>query len=610
MPGILDGWLSLGRDINRAKDGEKENQEGVVGEKMSSLTLDIDDAELIQLKKKWEQAWEGPSKDLQKRQERAEKYWRGKPKSLEETALSFLDERPVADNLIFEAVETFLPIVTRQNPEPVVFSDETQDSNSLAEKTRKVLISLADSGHLKLKVQDMVRHWSLYFLGAMKFGWSEREGEIDFKVVRPQRLVLDDEATVSPSGEYLGKYIGEVRDDSAEDLVSRFPEHEAFIREKVSGKMGTRIRYTEWWTDEMLFYTLGDKVLAKSRNPHWNYEEEVPQMDEYGVETVRKIAGWNHFKYPKKPYVFLTVFGLGLHPYDEVSIIEQNMSLQDMVVKRLEQIDRNADMTNGGIVVSGAASGLSKEEAAQASEALKSGGTIYVTGDAGSAVMRQTGTPMPSFVYDSLIDYRNELRSVFGVRASTAEGVVSTDTVRGKILAKSQDESRMAIVASRIEQVADTVFNWMVQLMCVYYDEPHLASYVGDEKTQEFVRVSRGDFRGKLVVSVKEGSMVPKDPLTKRNEAIDLWSANALDPVTLFERLDFPNPRDAAMKLYTWQSNPGALFPGAAAVPPMGGPSGEPKAPQGEEAKIPPQSPSAAVEVPLAQADISNVPIQ
>ena len=95
----------------------------------------------------------------------------------------------------------------------------------------------------------------------------------------------------------------------------------------------------------------------------------------------------------------------------------------------------------------------------------------------------------------------------------------------------------------------------------VYYDEPHMASILGSENTFETVEIQNSDLNRKLTVSVKEGSMIPKDPLTQANQAIDLFQAGALDPITLHERLDDPNPRETVKKLVTFQSNPSSLFP-------------------------------------------------
>src|SRR3990167_4821204 len=98
--------------------------------------------------------------------------------------------------------------------------------------------------------------------------------------------------------------------------------------------------------------------------------------------------------------------------------------------------------------------------------------------------------------------------------------------------------------------------------MYVYYDEPHFASILGKERTREYIQLVNSEFgKTKLLVGVKEGSMIPHDPVNKRNEAIDLWTAQGIDPITFFDRLEFPNPREAAKNLFLWKADPIALFP-------------------------------------------------
>ena len=55
--------------------------------------------------------------------------------------------------------------------------------------------------------------------------------------------------------------------------------------------------------------------------------------------------------------------------------------------------------------------------------------------------------------------------------------------------------------------------------------------------------------------------MIPKDPASQRGEALELWAQNGIDPITFFDRLEFPNPRESAKNLYLWMSDPVALFP-------------------------------------------------
>jgi hypothetical protein len=382
----------------------------------------------------------------------------------------------------------------------------------------------------------------------------------------------------------------------------------AKLKEKYNGKTGTIVQYVEWWTDEYVFWTLDDLVLDKAKNPHWNYPGQEETTDEFGNATVVETEAQNHFPVPAKPYVFLSIFNLGLHPHDDTSVIEQNLRLQDLINKRISQIDKNADKTNGGTVISGGRSGLTKEEAELALRAWEKGGGIYIPdGDPAQAVMRYNGQPLPSFIYESLLDYRNELRGVFGVSASTGQGVASVDTVRGKILAKGADTSRIGGgISEYIEQFSDRVFNWMVQLMYVYYTEPHAASILGKESGREYIALKNSDFDRKITVSVKEGSLIPRDPLTERNEAVDLWSAGALDPITLFDKLDMPNPKELAQRLLVWKTDPAGLFPGMAPQ----APAGQPVPITGGKALQPPTEPGdVGSEEPVAESEMNQVPM-
>jgi hypothetical protein len=613
---LLSGFFSLSKNTNKVNKGAgDETREGLVSDVLPELTLEMTDEELKDVKNKWIKRWDEYSREIVKAQEESERYWLGKHFKITTNK----DERPLVDNLIFESTETFLPLVTRQNPEPMVETDSTEEGIALAEKVQKMLVFQADRQRLKLKVKSVVRHWAIYFLGCVKVGWSMQENDISTVVIRPQKLILDPESTINEGGEYQGEYIGEYRKDKASNLIKRFPNKKKEILAAAKDKLGSELQYIEWWSDEYVFWTMNDEVLGKSKNPHWNYDQKKieEQVDEFGnVNKVQiTIPGNNHFNRPKKPYVFLSVFNLGTQPHDATSLIQQSLAAQDLINKRLKQIDKNADNTNGGIAVSG--DSFSKEQASEAVEAYRKGGGIYVpSGDIRSAVGKIDMPALPNFVYESLMDYRNELRNIFGVRGSVPQGTMSEKTVRGKILTKTQDADRSALISEYIEQFADSIFNWWTQLFYVYYDEPHSASVLGKERALEYIELINTDFNRKLTVSVKEGSLIPKDELTQRNEAIDLWSANALDPITLFDRLKFPNPRESAKQLFLWQSNPISLFPDlqaeqqaamASQVEMAKGTAAEPAAPMPKVT----QSPKAPTSSPLDSVpDLSQVPIQ
>lgn len=554
MASFLDGFFSLGADANKAKEPEKETQQGVVSGFADELSLDKPDTELVELAKKWEQKWISSEvrKDLERKQDENEKYWKGDHHTL---AQKTTGKRELVDNLIFEAIETFLPVATRNNPEPVVQSDESDGGRLLAKKVADRLVDLADTLRLKLKLKKVVRHWALYYLGVAKVGWSQKTNEIALQVKRPQQLVLDPEA-ITDECDYDGEYLGEYKTETASDIVQKYPDKEEFIKKIANNQLGTKLRYIEWWTPSFVFWSLKDEILGKAKNPHWNYEQvqDIPKsVDEFGLyipPSQQAVQLPNFFSSPKVPYVFLSIFNLGKGPVDDSSLIEQVIPLQDVINKRQRQIDKNADRMNAGAILSG--DSFSRDQAKQAADAINAGKSVWVPrGNPNNAYKRDSGQSLPPFVYQSLIDYRNELRSIFGTTGLSSPGIKSEDTVRGKILVKGTDQDRATLVIDHVEQFVDCVFNWMVQLMYVYYDSPRSVSRIQGSDV-----IVRDEFVYPLVVSVKAGSLIPKDRLTLRNEAIDLWSAQALDPLTLFERLEDPNPQQSAQRLILWKTNP------------------------------------------------------
>ena len=595
MPNYADGYYSLNQNVNKYNEGNKPETSEGPSFLLDELELTMDDEELLDLKKKWETKFQPIKMEMEKKWERNQNYWLGKTfTTIDDTA----EDRPLADNVIFEALESFLPVATKQNPEPVVDADNTKEGNILADNVRLMLANLADTLSLKIQIKKMVRQWSLYYIGVAKVGWSQKNNDISLAIIRPHKIIIDPEATID-NGEYTGEYIGEYRCDTAENLMRRFPKKATLIKEMVKDKMGTDVTYIEWWTDDYVFWSVKDEIIGKVKNPHWNYEGEET-MDEYG----QPIEGEpnNHFPNRKKPYIFLSVFNLGLKPFDDTGLVEQVISTQDLINKRLKQIDRNADGTNGGAVVSG--DHFTKEQAGSVAKVLRKGGTLYVpTGDVNRAYRRDIAPPLPSFVYQSLQDYRASLMRVFGVTGVTSSGTKQEQTVRGKIMVRQQDTDRIGGgITEYIEQVVDNIFNWWVQLMYVYYDEPHSAAVIGKDRARQYITIKNSDLNRKLTVTVKEGSLIPKDSLTKRNEAIELWGAGALDPISLFAALDFPNPLESAKQLIIWKTNPMALIPDMA--PPM-----QPGQPPGGQAPAGGQPSSQASNMPDVMG-ASNQPIQ
>lgn len=513
----------------------------------------LSEEEIIDLTQNWKKTYDGYYKDIEATQDSAFAYWIGKQGGSDDT-MDQIAGRAIVDNRIFNALETFLPIATRANPEPLVTADNSPDGQQLAKDTKDALVHLADKLKLRMKLKGATRNWALMRLGVIAMDYDYLTDEIDIRVVHSKRIMLDPDGYIDDAGIFRGTWVGEPQPFTAKTLNEMFPGKKKEISEKAKGKKGTKLEIVKWWykgTD--VFFTLDSLVLAKRKNPHWNWDGEIKRPDpNTGAEISVEVQGTNHFPTPMAPYIFLSVFKTGLQPHDDTSLILQNLTLQDQVNKRMRQIDKNVDSQNNGIIVDGRV--FDQAQAAEAASGLRRGAAIRTMGDVNTTIKRDPAPALAGDIFNMLAISKSELDSVFGISGATPEGIKKEDSVRGKILTSQMDSSRIGGgITEYIEQVADTCYNWMVQMMMVHYDNEHYINLLGAEVGQEMIVLKNTRFTTPLTVTVKEGSLIPKDPLTQRNEAIDLWSANAIDPLNLYKKLEFPDPVGATNQLILWQ---------------------------------------------------------
>lgn len=602
--------LSLFSPFNKTGDAVSEQgQPDVIAEYRSAMP----DEDLIALKNQWKRDYSIYYRDdIESAQQTDYDYWLGK--QTKQTIEDMMDaNRSLVDNEVFIGLETFLPIATRSNPEPVVTVDQALGDQTLADLVRNSLYYQADRQKLRMLLKGATRDWALFKLGAIKLRWDNIENDIMTEVINPRRLILDPDGYVKEGGIFTGDYIGEIKMLSVSTLIELFPKEKDFIMGKGGGKKGTKLQIEEWWYKKKdYFFTLDDHILGKFKNHLWNYDGINPVTGE-------EVTGANHLSEPCDPYIFLGgIYSTRTQPHDDTTPVQQVLSAQDLVNRRFRQIDKNAESTNNGIVVNG---NLNSEQASLAAEAVRKGGAIRIPDknvDVRTAVMRLPAPPLADTVYENLQDARMLIANIYGTSGSTPQGQNDTDTVRGKILINQLDASRIGGgVTEYIEQVADMWYNKVLQIMYVYYDIPHYAAAVGVYGAQELIQLKNTDFAGEIMVTVKEGSMVPKDPLTLRNQAVDLWSANGLDPISLGKALEMPDPYEYAKNLLMWQMiqkgalPPQAMFPDFAAPPAQlpgqqpgtGGPAVSPPSNQGV---VNPAAPQGVAQ--QSQALMSSVP--
>lgn len=508
--------------------------EGVSGAYQNELDLELSDNDLLKLAEQWEIDYNHYAGGIVKRQETNKKYYLGR----QNQSQNALDSAPVSDNILFEATETFLAQALARNPDPVVYSDNTDFGTIQARSVRTMLTFLADALVLRQKMKMMVRHWNVYFIGILKHGWDSHIHEITTEVRNPKNFILDPNGYVDPYGDFIG-FIGEKITATAQTLVDMFPKHEDFVSSMVDGKMGTQVTWTEWWTDEYTFTTFKKKVLDKSLNPHFNYPQNMPEMKGDRVIEVLK-EGNNHFARPKKPYTFLSVFSLQEQPHDETSLIEQNRRNQDIISERSEQLAKSLRRNNNSWIFN-LQKGYTQQTAKQALDAFDDGHGALEPNE--NAVRRVEMANIPDSFFKEQEGRIENLRSVYGTLGNTPVAQDENTTARGMILNQQRASDRIGgTIGDALNQVASNTFNWWVQLMHVYYDQEHTAAVMGKLQAVEEASITAEGFTKRLIVTAAPDSTQPKDSITEANQTLALFKAGLpVDPKTVLQLMDVPD---------------------------------------------------------------------
>ena len=496
-------------------------------------TIDTPDEELISISKAWEIESSQYHDELERIWNINENYYKGNQTELDRIPS---DMSNAVQNQIFMGVETIVPIVTANPPRFVVEPpDESDQAIEYARVTQDVLGIHYETRDVKSKGEMLMRHMIIYRYGCWKPFWNEAINNVDVKWVRPKRLYFPKVVTALP-------YVMEKLDITAEEFKETFGEDEfkEFLKNrgeevidinKVSGV------YTIWevWSPFLVFWKSGTNLIKKLENPYFDFEN----MDK------------NHFEYPRIPYILASAFRLGNEPIGETDLIQQTISIQDVinVVNRL--IINNATKTGNGQVLVDSAT-MSEEEARN--KITNSPGIIvFGSGVANQNLFRRdTPPPLPSYIENLKVMAENAFDNIFGTHSTTRGERGQTEILGGRLLLKQADIGRIDLLVREYERCVSDLGNWWAQLMKLYYVGSREFRYYG-ETGLKFVTLTPEMISKGVRIVVKSGTTLPTDEISKRQEAIELWSLQAIDPVTLFERLKFPNPQEAAQKLMAFK---------------------------------------------------------
>lgn len=456
------------------------------------------------------------------------------------------------DNRLFSAIETLIALAVARPPQPIVMQAyNTEASFELAQQMQKALLCKYEDLYLKAKFQMIARHLLLgYRLGVMKARWDDtvgalqedgsRFGDIAVDVLRPQRVVLDAGAQYKDDVPLVGEY----RTAPLEELCEKYPTKKDAIL-KASGKKAGQLTSRDGYLEihfttfqkgkrvEAIVWKYKDVIMDSTKSPFWNYDETY-------VDAQGKTRQANFLTKPTKPYIFFNFLNLGKWVIDDTSLMDQAIPQQEIVNKIGRQIVENAEQANSGTIWN---SQMVKQE--DVAKLLGDPGErVMANGNVTEAAARLPYNSLEPYVREERIDARNEIDNIFGTHGAVRGETTGSKTLGQDVMSQRGDSARITVLATSIEDGGDQLYKFMAQCFKVFYDIPQLFRYDSGDGMTSFFTYGRDQVEDGIALRVKSGSVIPEDPLAKREETIQLMPI--LDPYNLAKGLNIPNPKEWA----------------------------------------------------------------
>lgn len=551
--------LSPNASQNLANDDERIEGDLVDDSGGEDLSLPLSDEQIHALTNRIEKDknWWNEELDLDNVRDRNEKFYLNIYS--EQDLYDYEEEYEYKNNRIFTAVETLISVVLSQKAEPTVMpADEKDVSYQNAQDLESALLAIYEDEYLKQKAALIARHLLIGLrVGVLRLRFDPERGEknpdgsrrgaIVLEVRRPQQIVIG-RGTKDPDNI---PFIADFDEDTIENLVAKFPKKKDEIFKKFGIKRGVtsqlqkRVGYVTCFFDyrdqkgelqNAVCWKIDELVLDAYKNPNYNYDE----WDNSDPESPKRL---NFFDRPKAPYILFNHLNLGKYVIDSTSLSEQAQPMQKILNKRGRQIVENADQAQSGLVLN--ESQINSDDASKLTGDPRE--KIMVEGDVRTAAARLPRNKLEAFVLRDKQDARDEIDNIFGANAAVRGEDTDAKTLGQDVMSQRANMGRIQVLADSIEDGFDRAYKYVAQMIKVYFDEDVSMSYEGAEGLAKFVEMNQDKVDPRQKVRVKAGSMIPKDKWAQRNETIQ--SLSILDPLSIAEGLDKPNPREWAKRL-------------------------------------------------------------
>lgn len=522
---------------------------------LEDFTIKSKDEDIISTVTEWVKDAQTYHDALLKKQKISEEYYKGNQTDMDRVP-HYLSN--TVENRIFEAIETIVPVVTSKNHHfKIKAGSLAPDSKLKAQKLQKVLARKYETLNIQEKLETVTRKVLLYRFGVLKYEWDKDADDLDIKEIDP-RLIMIPKLRVDP---HDSPYVIELQAYTYDEIEQFFPKvnmddlskgsHQVDTGRKANEPQDELYEVFEVWTKEMVAWISGTTVLDKKVNPYYDFEGQEAKIFNDKTKRYKKITKFtNHLNEPEYPYVFFGTFNVSDGPLPCTSLVEQGIPIQDDINVRKRAILNNLKQMGNGQGLADA-DALTEEQA----ENITNEPGLIIRGHGVASenkFKREPGVPLPAAHFSAYQSSQIAFDNLMGIHTST-RGAGEANTLGQDIISRQQDFTRIDTITRILNRGVARLSNGLVQLMRMFYTVPHLIKIVGEEEAPEIIKMQQDDIEDHIEIDVKSGVNLPMDDVALRTEAVQLWQLGAIDPISLYEALQVPEPEKSAQRLLAWK---------------------------------------------------------
>lgn len=454
---------------------------------------------------------------------------------------------PYVQNEIFTAEQVIASYLSSRIPELETYpGQDTPESRRLAQNVASMMRYHSEEHGLQDIINNIVLSMINDYVGMIELEWDPNcgpYGDIVPRFVSARDVIVDKRARQGKNPAFLSGTL----QNTAEELIAKFPKAAAKIRNKVQGKLQSVVTWRKVWVTtyikgkptEALVGYFEDVVMVKAKSPHWIYDEEAEGVSNYLTEA-------------KKPIIPFNYINDGSHWIDRYGPIDQVIPLQLMIDRIGRQIQKGVAHSSPVLVFNKQA--LPKPAADQVrGEPWEK--ILVDSKDVRAAYGVIQADQIPAFVVNEIERLARSLHEIFGTPPQL-RGESGNQTATQDLMARNQAQGRQDHLVRAIDRGLDLYFNYLLQMMKVYYTEDHYASLLGEDGRYDFVAMNRSKIEDGVKVRVKAGSTLPMDKERMEQVALKLAEMGKISLLSLYEFLDVPNPGKHVERVLKEQVDP------------------------------------------------------